>query len=114
MIANSNEVVFQKIQDVVDSFCDIQGNLFTQRRELVVSLFEEAGIKSSKQFDESKNYIKLAYTANFAKTSFYKAIVSKEFRFNDRLFQCDKHFYEEGLILTRGLKKRKQTGSFIS
>lgn len=114
MIATNDGIGIPKqIQDIVDSYCDFQGILFTQKRELVIALFERAGIKSPKQFDETKSFIKLAYTGNFIKTKFYQEIVHEEIQYNDIVLRTDKDFYEVGLSLTRGLKKRKQSQSGI-
>jgi len=107
MLTNEG-VMITNVQEIINSYCDVQGALFLHRRDLVVALFEQAGIKTLKQFDEIKNFIKLAYSKNFVKTEFYKAVLpAEEFTYDGTVFKTDQQFFEEGMNLSRELSRRR-------
>lgn len=109
--SSSDLSVAVSVENIVRSYLETENILFSQRRELVIILFERAGITSLPQFEEIRNSIKLAYISNFQNTVMYKQLIpSENFVYDDKAFINDQMFYDEGFKLMRESKKRKKLG----
>jgi len=104
--------VEENIKSIVKSYLDTQEILFSQRRNLVILLFEKGGIKTAEQFHDIKNYIRLAYISNFKRTTFYKQLIPNDKFEYGREFTNDQMFYDEGCNLLRELKRSKHRGTY--
>ena len=105
--AESN--VGNNVESLVRSYLETQNVLFNQRRDLVILLFEKAGIQTYEQFYQIRNYIRHAYTANFSRTTLYKEIIpSDKFVYYDKQFTNDQMFFDEGCHLLKIQRKKKK------
>jgi len=107
LVTSGDSSVAENVESIVRSYLETQNLLFSQRRDLVIILFERGGVKTSEQFDEIRNHIKLAYISNFTRTTFYKQLIPNNTFEYGREFTNDKMFYDEGCNLAREIKRKQ-------